>query len=169
MDLEELMLRLQSGKKDVFEEIYHATKRAVFVTVFSLLRHKEATEDVMQDTYLRLTEKIQKYKPNGTPKAWICKIARNLAVNSLKKNKRCVPLEALRDQGATEEEPIDILTLAVKVLNPKEFECVYLKTAGGFKHKEIAEMTGSLHETIRWRYNHAIEKLKNFFEEEKNV
>jgi len=165
MDLEKQMLQLQSGDKDVLEAIYHATKRAVFVTIFSLLRHKEETEDIMQDTYLRLTEKIHKYQANGTPQAWICRMARNLAMNNLKKSKRFVSIESLSEQEITVERDIDILTLATKVLNDKEFEGLYLKIAGGFTHKEIAEMTGTSQDTIRWRYHSAVEKLKKYFKE----
>lgn len=166
MDLEDLMIRLQAGGIGALEEIYHATKRAVYVSVFSLLRHKEAAEDIMQDTYLRLTEKISKYKPNGTPQAWICAIARNLAMNYLKKNRRFVSIETIPERETAEDEDFDVLALAVKVLNNKEFEGLYLKIAGGFTHKEIAEMTKTPQDTVRWRYHSAIEKLKTFFKEE---
>jgi len=168
MDLEELLIELKSGRQGALEEIYLVTKRAVYVSVFAILREAGDTEDVMQDTYLQIAQNVKKYRPKGKPLAWICTIAKNLALNALKKRKRLVPLDNLSEQPAPiTEESSGIMELAAKVLSEKELEAVLLKTCNGFSHKEIAELTKEPYATVRWRYYSAIEKLKHYIEKER--
>jgi len=167
MDLEELLIGLKSGCPGALEEIYRTSKRAVYVSAFAVLRNHADTEDIMQDTYLRIAQSVKKYRPKGKPLAWICTIAKNLALNALKNRKRFVPLDSLSEQPApAAEESAGIMELAAQVLSEKELEAVLLKTCHGFSHKEIADLTKEPYATVRWRYHISIEKLKHYIEKE---
>jgi len=170
MDIEELLLKLQSGRSDALAEIYRATKRAVYVSAFAILRNPADAEDVMQDVYLTIAQSAVRYKPKGKPLAWILTITKNLARNAHKKRKRFVPLDSLIEQPApVREESSGITELAAKVLGERELEAVLLKTVAGYSHKEIAELSGEPYATVRWRYCASVEKLKNYIEKENIV
>ena len=168
MDLDDMMLELRSGKIEALGEIYEQTKAAVYAVAFAVLRQKEAAEDVMQNTYLNLVRKIDKYKPNGKAKAWICKTAKNLALNYARDNRRTLPPdEAVTGMPAADVGGCrDIIDAAAEVLTADETELVLMHALGGFSHLEIAEFFGIPYATARWRYGNALVKLRNKMEKE---
>ena len=168
MDLDDMMLELRAGRMDALGEIYAQTKAPVYAVVFSVLRHKQAAEDVMQDVYVNLTRKIGKYKPDGKPQAWICKMAKNLALNYARDNRRNLPLDeyAAATPFAESDACRDIIDAAAAVLSPSETELVLLHALGGFSHAELAKYMKIPYATARWRYHNALDKLRNKLEKE---
>ena len=79
---------LQNGDLSVFDDIYYATKDAVYYTILAILKDESLAEDIMQDTYLTALEKIHQYKPRSSFQSWIVTVARNLAINVYNKRKR---------------------------------------------------------------------------------
>jgi RNA polymerase sigma factor (sigma-70 family) len=55
--------------------------------VFSIVKDEETTSDIIQSTYMKAWENIHKYNNNFSPSAWLSKIATNLAIDHIRKNK----------------------------------------------------------------------------------
>ena len=64
--LDEFLTKLKRGDNEAFDEIYHLTKRGVFSLVLSIVKNPYVAEDLMQDTYLKIKEKIYFLKGNDT-------------------------------------------------------------------------------------------------------
>ena len=98
--------------------------------------------------------------------AWILQIAKNLALNEIKKKSREVPTEEI-DLGATLNEGgrYEITDLMQRVLTEEEQRIVTLHVVWNYKHREIAEMLGVPTGTVTSKYKRSIEKLKNAFKE----
>jgi RNA polymerase sigma-70 factor (ECF subfamily) len=167
MDLNALFLRLKNGEKRVLEEIYSATKRAVFSVAYAVLKDSSLCEDVMQDTYCRLCDNIQNYS-GGNPLTWLCHIAKNIAIDYYRKQKNYVSFDdSLVKSGQTENgisdlkhETLDILKIAARCLNGTEYTVLFLHTIGDLGHKEIAEILHKPYATVRWNYSQAIKKMQ---------
>ncbi|MFK5884145.1 MAG: RNA polymerase sigma factor [Candidatus Izemoplasma sp.] len=164
-DLNKLAKILQSGEIAVFDDIYYQTKNIVFYTIKSILHDNSLSEDIMQETYLRMINKIHQYKRNQSFRAWIIMIARNLAINEYNRRKKEILIDISENEyllGSTEDksEKEVLITQLLKHLNQNERDVVVLKTIGDLKHREIAEILNIPISTSLWIYQKAIKKLK---------
>src|SRR5690554_2917500 len=86
--LEKSMEKLKQGDTSSFDIIYDQTYKLVYYIIYQILKDKMVSEDIMQDVYIKVYQKISMYQENTSPKAWISKIAKNLALNELKRRQR---------------------------------------------------------------------------------
>ena len=161
-----------SGDGEKIKDIYELTKTAVFGYVFSILKNYEDSEDVVQDTYVKIYQNIGMYESQGKPMAWIFVIARNLALMKIRNQKRFVDIEEYEwdqlykgnDYLGVEDKMV--LKAAFSKLTSEECQFVMLHALSGIKHREIAEMYGMPLATVLSKYNRAIKKLKKILEAE---
>src|ERR671917_2582147 len=84
-----------------FEELYRRTFPKVYAYVASLLRDRSAAEEVTAQAFGRAYRKRRSFRPSrGSADAWLFGIARNAALDELRRRKRRARLEA---------EPEDVL------------------------------------------------------------
>ncbi len=166
MQAEKLIRKIAKGEGRALEELYHAYSRMAFAVALSITRNKADAEDILSETFVAVWESADSFAGRGGT-AWLCAIARNLALNLIKKRSRegDLPEEVPVESGL--EGNIEnklVLELALAVLDEKERETVLLHNAG-YKHREIAEMCGEKLGTITWRYNNALAKMRKRLEE----
>ncbi len=161
--LEKYMLMLKEGDTSAFTYIYEQTHRMVFYIIYPIVKDYALAEDVMQNVFINIYEKIDLYKDNISPKAWIATIARNLAINEYKKLKKNVTvdvdtMDALIPDKQTPETPL--IDLAESSLPEDEFLIVMLCVCEGYKRREVAEILNLSISGVTWKLNNALEKLK---------
>ncbi len=164
--IEDLLLKTAEGNIDAFEQLYLRTSKIVYSYVLAILNNHERSQDIMQDTFIKIKEAANRYKSQGKPLAWILRIAKNFALMSIRKSSR----EQLTDIEENEyllnksaELNVDesiVLKAALKLLKDEEREIVFLYLISGMKHKEIAEILNKPLGTVLWKYNGALKKLK---------
>ncbi|HHT53518.1 MAG TPA: hypothetical protein GX011_01100 [Clostridiales bacterium] len=76
--------RLASGDMDALEIIYDKLGRRIFLMALSILRDPHGAEDIMQQTFLKITEAAGAYTKGTNATAWILTTARNLSLTSVK-------------------------------------------------------------------------------------
>ena len=85
---EQLISRFQSGDENAYIELVNRYKDRLTNFVFYFLKDEEHTEDVVQETFIKLYEKKHYYKQIAKFSTWIYTIARNLANTELRKKNR---------------------------------------------------------------------------------
>ena len=161
--LDNLMKEVTQGSERAFEELYEGMKRGVFALAYSYLRNYEDAEDVLQQTFLTVKRKAYLYRVGTDARAWIFQIAKNAALDELRKRKQRKEGELLQEEGV--ETPVVFLDELTARLSEEEREIVIMKAVWGYKHKEIAEEKGLPLGTVTWKYNEAIKKLRKEQEE----
>lgn len=166
-NLEDIIEEFRVGNYDSFDEFYHQTNKQLYVFIYDIIRNRQSSEDLLQETYMRFLNHIDKYKKNTNYFSFLVTIARNLAINEYHKQKRMVYDEEYI-YSVKEESPTDVpdLFYLLDYLNEKEREIVILHMIDNLKFKEIAKMKDKPLGTILWLYNKAIKKLKRKVEEE---
>ena len=154
---------------ETFESLYERTFPRVYAYVASLLRDRSAAEDVTAQAFERAYRKRASYKPSrGTPDQWIFGIARNAALDELRKRKRLATVEAdPEDLGAPTLDDHANLSLrrevvrsALQSLDGPDRDLVALKFMGGLSNAEIATVTGLSESNTGTRLHRTMTKLR---------
>lgn len=165
------MKKIKSGDKSALREIYEAYIGYIYSVVFQVVRNKEDAEDITSEFFIKLWRLADTYRSGKGHKAWLAAIARNMAVDLLRKNKREVLTEDFVDnmpENASEDdvegEVVSQMSLkaALETLKPAEREIVNLKIMGEHTFQEIADILGQPMGTVTWRYQNAMKKLRRY-------
>ena len=159
--IEKLALR----DEHAFEYVYQKTKKGVYIIIYNVVKDHEQTQDLMQDVYLLMLEKIDKYKPKTNFYNWLLMIAKNKALDTYRRNKKLVYYDEVDyDQNfASKEETPDEkqqFNALLSVLTDEEREIVLLKIIDQMKHKDIAALVDKPLGTVIWIYHEALKKMK---------
>lgn len=154
---------------DTFEALYRRAFPRVYAYVASVLRDRAAAEDVTALAFERAFRRRRRYRASrGTPEAWLFGIARNAALDELRRRKRRAGLDAdledvwTRPPDEAAERSLRRATVraALAELDPRERELLALKYAGGLSNAEIARMTGMSESNAGTRLHRVLEKLR---------
>jgi RNA polymerase sigma factor (sigma-70 family) len=152
-----------------FEALYRASRDDVFAYVAGLLRDRSAAEDVTAQAFERAYRKRSRFDGRkGSRRAWLFGIARNAALDELRRRGRFAELAAdPEDLGATAPEQEAETTLrraalrqAIATLDPRERELISLKFFAGLGNAEIAGVIGVSESNAGTRLHRAVEKLR---------
>jgi RNA polymerase sigma-70 factor (ECF subfamily) len=171
MSEEECIRELSKGNIQALEQLYNLMKTTVYAVALAIVRDKSMAEDIVQETFVRVYTKVDKYVPDTNPRAWVVSIARNLAYDSLRNRKGIVSSSGFEEGYITDEvEEIGIsidesildrmeLTSLLLKLGETERQIVVLHAVGGLKHSEISEILKIPEGTVRWKYSSTLKKL----------
>ena len=160
-----ILLILQNNRNGL-KHIYEAYCSMIFSVISDMLRNREDAEDVTSEFFIRLWDIADTYKPGRGHRAWMITIARNMAVDYLRRQSRITPTAEIPDylqEGPSAEDNIChklSLEQALMTLRNEERQIVNLKIMGELTFREIAKILKKPPGTVAWRYRTAIEKLK---------
>lgn len=146
-----------------FDYFYNETKKNVFFSIAAIIDDKDIIDDLMQDTYIRFLENIDKYKTGTSINAYLSTIAHNISINYYNREKRLIHndevIEVVKDREKDPYDEIEAIEL-LKDLEPLEKQVVVLHVLNDLKFREIADIIQKPLGTVLWIYNKAIAKLK---------
>jgi RNA polymerase sigma-70 factor (ECF subfamily) len=160
----------RTGPRPLFEDLYRGSRDDLYSYVAGLLRDRVAAEDVTALAFERAFRKWEKFDPKrGSARGWLFGIARNAALDELRKRKRETPTaEAVEqeDSGSVtgtviqREQRADLMA-ALGTLAPADREMVALKFFAGLNNNEIAEATGYSSTNVGTRLSRAMTRLRS--------
>lgn len=160
------MTAMAGGDRQALKAVYHAYLKLIFAVVYDTVRQREEAEDITSEFFIKLFHIAGTYRAGNGHKKWLVTIAKNMAIDRIRKTGRETPAEVLpepeQEQPEFTEQIVNRVTLkqAVAGLKPDEREILDLKAVGQFTFAEIAQMTGRPMGTVTWLYNSAIQKLR---------
>ncbi len=92
-DWADLVQRAQAGDGDAYTELFQQLHSPVLNYIYRTLGDRHAAEDITQDAFIRAHQRIDQLGPPYDFKSWVFRIASNLAIDSLRQNKRYVDME----------------------------------------------------------------------------
>ena len=152
-----------------FAELYERTFPRVYAYAASLLRDRSAAEDVTAQAFERAYRKRQSYRAGrGSMDAWVFGIARNAALDELRKRKRRARLEGDPEDvhAAAPEDQADMalrretVRAALASLTGQERDLIALKFAGGLSNGEIAGVLRMSESNVGTRLHRTVTKLR---------
>lgn len=155
----------QEGHESAFRELIRRYQRPVFSLIYRMVRDRETAEDLAQETFVKVLNAIDTYRPEHKFSSWIFKIANNTAIDQLRRKELdTLSLEGAPDavtperQAATAlqidsggESPLEEIEArelgaqieaAIGKLRPEYRACIILRHVEGRPYEEIAEILG---------------------------
>lgn len=177
---EQAVARMVRGDKMGLKEIYENYLGYIYRIVYEILQSKENAEDVTSEFFIRLWDRAEQFKPGTGHKGYLATMARNMAVDFLRKHKREELTAMLQDiesepeeekgrksdlsRSSTDVEAEVLQSMSVQEamenLKPGERQIVSMKVLGDLTFKEIAQIMGIPMGTVTWKYQNAMKKLR---------
>ena len=149
-----------------FDALYRETAADVHAYAWSLLRDRAAAEDVTALAFERAYRRRGRFDDRrGSARAWLFAIARNAALDELRRRKRTAALTfdpAAEPEPTADAEPERRATVqaALAALDPRERELVALKFHAGLSNAEIGELLDVSESNAGTRVHRAVTKLR---------
>jgi RNA polymerase sigma-70 factor, ECF subfamily len=151
-----------------FDQLYRSSRDDVYAYAAGLLRDPGAAEDVTATAFERAYRKRSRFDPRrGSPRAWLFGIARNAALDELRRRGKQATLaaepvdpETVAAQPGEVSERRIVLTEALRELEPRERELVALKFFAGLSNGEIAGVLGISESNAGTRLHRVVDKLR---------
>lgn len=119
-------------------------------------------EDVLQETFVQAVTHVDRLDHVVSHKAWLFRVAKNMAINHLRK--QTVPVESdwhsLVQWPVSEDDRLEPMREAIQSLSPDHRETILLRWYDELTYEEIAEVIKVPVGTVRSRLHHALEKLR---------
>jgi RNA polymerase sigma-70 factor (ECF subfamily) len=160
----ETLLREKSYER-AFHALMKEYNRPLYAMIFKLTKNHTDTDDVLQNTLIKVWNNLDKFKFNSSVFTWCYTIARNESLNWIKKNEvKYATDEVIEKQSWVShigtEEIWDILTKAVNKL-PEQQKIVFeLKYFQNMTYDEIAHKSNTSVGGLKANYHHAVKKIK---------
>jgi RNA polymerase sigma factor (sigma-70 family) len=137
------------------------------------MKDQAQAEDVLQDGFVKVFTKLEKYTGNGSLEGWVRRIMVNTALDELRKNNKFKTNVSMDDVDYKVESDTDAMASLLeedllKLIQemPDGYKTVFnLFAIEGFSHKEIAEKLGVSENTSKSQYSRAKAYLRTKVEE----
>jgi RNA polymerase sigma factor (sigma-70 family) len=154
-----------------FEALYRSSRDDVFAYLAGLLRDRSAAEEATAQAFERAWRRRRQLDPaRGSARAWLFGIARNAALDELRRRSR-VADQPKDEPAAGGADPADealtrtALRQALVSLSGRERELVALKYFAGLSNAEIAAVIGTSESNAGTRLHRSMEKLRRRLDE----
>ncbi|MCM1251225.1 MAG: sigma-70 family RNA polymerase sigma factor [Clostridium sp.] len=166
--------KIRRGDKQGLLEIYEAYITLIYAIVKDVLRNRESAEDVTSDFFIKLWDKADYYQGGSGHKTWMTTIARNMAIDYLRKYGKEEAREIIEEieqtppgQNTEWESPVEQEVIgdasieeAFSELKENERQIMNMKILGDMTFQEIARSLQIPLGTVTWRYKNAVKKLR---------
>lgn len=153
-----------------FDALYRECAGDVFAYVRTLLRDDQAAEDVTALAFERAYRRRDRFDAGrGTPRAWLFTIARNAALDELRRRGRTTALDHEVADNAPAGDPVASaeraarraeVRAALATLGARDREIVALKFFAGLDNAELAEVLGVSESNAGTKLHRAMTKLR---------
>lgn len=171
---EELILLLQRQEREAFDYLYRHYAAAISTLIFKIVKDKQTTEDVLQETFVKIWKNILHYDASkGRLFTWMINIARNTAIDRTRLKGEVMQRKIYNDTNnvniGAENTGKEIMTDAIGLKNliagmKEEHRAVIdLTYFNGYTMEETAKALELPVGTVKTRLRSAIKVLRSYF------
>ncbi len=160
---QQVVKRAREDDEAAYRELLRRYQRPVFSLIYRMVRDRELAEDLAQETFVKVLNALERYRPEYKFSSWVFKIANNAAIDHLRKKELdTLSLEGgpdattperveatalqLGDQSESPLEELEARELgytiesAIGRLRPEYQSCIMLRHVEGRPYDEIADI-----------------------------
>ena len=169
-------LREASTREEAFRELLQLYQERLYWQIRNIVKNHEDTDDVLQNTFIKVFRNIDKFKGNSQLFSWMYRIATNEAITFLnnRAKKHSITSEELQQQILEnlendvyfEGDEIQLkLQKAIATLPEKQQLVFNMKYFQELKYSEISEILETSVGALKASYHHATKKIEEFLKQ----
>jgi RNA polymerase sigma-70 factor (ECF subfamily) len=166
-DLAALIRRAQDGSEAALEILIARFQDRIAGFVYSLIGRDDAIEDLCHDIFIKMLSGLSGLKNPDAFEAWLFRIARNVAMDSLRRKRlwrMFVPFEPKHEQIAeaprSGDSRVEEFRAALEGMPPNQKELILLLAENDWSYEQLAEITRSSVSAVKSRLFRAREYLR---------
>ena len=177
----QLVSKYISGDENSLSVLINRHQSRLYAFIFSKIQDRDATEDVFQDTFIKVinTLKRGKYNEQGKFLPWVMRISHNLIIDYFRKNKRLPKFKnkgdfdifsVLSDESPNAENKIvksqitDHVRILLEELPEDQKMVIKMRIYQGMSFKEISENTNVSINTALGRMRYGLINLRKMID-----
>jgi RNA polymerase sigma factor (sigma-70 family) len=166
VDAESALAAIVAGDMVALESLYRELRTPVFAVALAITADRALAEDILQEAFVRVYARARTYRPGSRPRAWVVAIARNLALDAVRRRTRERATSTVAAPALVENQVVAELHVmsALLDLDTTERQIVALHDLAGLTHAEIGRELGLPAGTVRWKYRVALRRLESALE-----
>ena len=166
-------MEIKSTDRDDFRRIYDENYHLLIQVIMHIVYNIEIAEDLTQEAFERFYVKNMTFPSADDAKYWLIRVAKNLALNHVRRNKREIEMvekarhnpslsAEMRDasQAAVEADEKRAVRMAIESLPENLRMVIQLKEYSGLDYKAIAKVLGISETYVKVRVYRARKKLE---------
>ncbi|GGD62225.1 RNA polymerase sigma factor [Croceicoccus mobilis] len=146
------------GNSAALKQVYDMTSAKLFGVILRIMHDRELAEDVLQDVYLKVWNRAGRFDANrASPISWLCVIARNAAIDGVRRQQRsdylsghaeADVLEEIEDDAVPADELLcnaednERMRRCMEALQDDHRKSIRMAFFDGLSHSELAERIG---------------------------
>jgi len=174
---EDLISRVEAADAEAFATLYDRHSRAAFSLAYRMMGERQASEDLMQDAFLKVWRGASSYRADrGSVRTWILSIVHNRGIDQIRSQAsrrrtqdkieasapRSQPSEAFAETWRNSQR--DQVREALNTLPPEQLKILELAYFSGYTHVEISELLRLPLGTVKGRMRLGLKKIRDYFE-----
>lgn len=163
--------KAQQGDQNAFHQLYLLHHRKVYALCFRMLADAGSAEDVCQEVFVQVWQKIVNFRGESKFSTWLHSVATHIVLSHIRKHKNWIQkVFSVEDQGMVEEsaEMQGLSELDKHIMKlPERARMVFILFAvEGYRHEEIASLLKMAVGSSKAQYHRARQLLQESLENE---
>jgi RNA polymerase sigma-70 factor, ECF subfamily len=174
---EDLISLVEAADAEAFATLYDRHSRAAFSLAYRMMGERQASEDLMQDAFLKVWRSASSYRAErGSVRTWILSIVHNRGIDQIRSQasrrrtqdkieasaSRSQPSEAFAETWRNSQR--DQVREALNTLPPEQLKILELAYFSGYTHVEISDLLRLPLGTVKGRMRLGLKKIRDYFE-----
>jgi RNA polymerase sigma-70 factor (ECF subfamily) len=173
MEEQEAIARLKQGDITGLEALVKTYQTQAMRTAYLITRDRATAEDIVQETFLRVYERIGQFESGRPFGPWFLRCVANQALKTATRGRRCLPLDddesPLRDIPAADPDLLHLVEhaetreaiwAALGQLSPEQRAVIVLHYYLDLSETEMTAALTCPRGTVKWRLHAARERLR---------
>lgn len=172
-DFDNLLAAIEKRENSALQTLYEQCGQQVYSLAYAITRNRETAEEVTQDVFLRVWNRVALYERGTNFRAWLLRLTRNLAIDRLRHDQ--VDLQRtsvwdLEESSASSTPPDEnsrwIQEALLHHLTDAQRQAIEMAFIQGLTHQQIADSLNVPLGTIKTRIRDGLLRLREALEQE---
>jgi RNA polymerase sigma-70 factor (ECF subfamily) len=176
---EQLIAEYKQGNVAMLAVLIERHYASIYSYIYRMVHSVPEAEDIVQETFIKVWRQIDTFQAGAGLRPWLFRIARNTAIDYLRK-KKSIPFSHFGEEGEADmafvdnatdvleqtiaQEQKDQLNAAVEQLSVQYREVLILRAEENLTFEEIASTLGKPLNTVKSLYRRGLQTLQKAFQ-----
>jgi len=171
------LIKSSSEKERGYRVLMSTYQEMLYQHIRRIVKNHEDTNDVLQNTFIKIFKHIAKFEGRSSLYTWIYRIATNEALTQVKKTQKLLLVQdrnevdnGLENQLAASNSPesesiSEMLVAAMETLPDKQRSVFSLRYYEEMSYREMSSVMGTSEGALKASFHHAVKKIEQYFKQ----